>query len=106
MNNEIKNLGSKPLDELKTYFEDMDLDKLKKLRTHLDDLYYNVGDSGLSDFRYDVLKEVLDERAPDFMEGIGAKVGVNESAKLDEAARKQDGGTRTAAAGGPAGVSA
>jgi len=82
MNNEIKKLGLKPLDELKTYLEDMDLDKLKKLKTHLDDLYYNVGDSGFSDFRYDVLKEVLDKRTPNFMGGIGAKVGVNESAKL------------------------
>ena len=82
MNNKITELESKSIVQLEDYAINIDLDKLKKIINHLSNLYYNVGESGLSDFRFDILKEILETRDPTYEIGVGANVGVNESVKL------------------------
>lgn len=41
------------------FLEEHDLETLERLKLYLDDLYYNNGDSGVSDLRYDLLKDYL-----------------------------------------------
>tara|TARA_Y100000385_G_scaffold151195_1_gene156730 strand:- start:1121 stop:3040 length:1920 start_codon:yes stop_codon:yes gene_type:complete len=68
----IKNYSD---NKLKKYFETEKLDVLHKMKLYLDNLYYNEGkDTGLSDYQYDVLKEVIKYRDPNYVLPVGAKI--------------------------------
>ena len=52
-----------------------DLDFLHKIKLYVDDLYYNTGsETGLDDYKYDILKDYLQERDPEYVPPIGAKI--------------------------------
>lgn len=44
---------------LKEYLKNQDVKLLEKVKVQLDDLYYNTGDSIVSDENYDILKDIL-----------------------------------------------
>jgi DNA ligase (NAD+) len=53
---------------------DKDLTKLKKLKSHLDDVYYNTGDSVVTDSEYDAIKEEIMRCDPNYVPEVGAKI--------------------------------
>lgn len=63
-------------EELKKYFKTTDLQTLHNLKSEADDLYYNTGESYLDDQVYDMLKETLSKRDPDFIPPVGATIRV------------------------------
>jgi DNA ligase (NAD+) len=70
---------NKSLPELKKYFQKEDLAVLHKLKLELDDLYYNTGESVVEDVKYDLLKEILKKRDPDYSPPVGAKLREGEN---------------------------
>lgn len=66
---------------LEKYLETENLDKLHKLKIYIDDLYYNVGKSPITDWKYDILKETLQRRDPSYIVPIGAKIRNSENRK-------------------------
>jgi NAD-dependent DNA ligase len=61
--------------KLKKYFETENLDVLHKMKLYLDNLYYNEGkDTGLSDYQYDLLKDIIKYRDPNYVVPVGAKI--------------------------------
>jgi NAD-dependent DNA ligase len=50
------------------------LSELKKTKKYLDDLYYNTGDSKVTDEQYDHLKESIAELDPDYVPEVGAQI--------------------------------
>jgi NAD-dependent DNA ligase len=68
----IKNYSD---NKLKKYFETENLDVLHKMKLYLDNLYYNEGkDTGLSDYQYDLLKDIIKYRDPNYVVPVGAKI--------------------------------
>jgi NAD-dependent DNA ligase len=67
----IENITEK---ELLKYLEEEDLLILHKLKLYYDNIYYNSGDSGIEDWRYDLIKDKLKERDPEYVPPIGAKI--------------------------------
>ena len=67
------------IQDLKTYLYTENLDILHKLKTELDDIYYNTGNSTLEDQRYDMLKDVLKKRDPNYIIPVGAKLREGEN---------------------------
>jgi DNA ligase (NAD+) len=66
--------------KLTEYLSKTDLDTLHKLKLYVDDLYYNTDkDSGLSDWQYDLLKEVLVQRDPDYKVPVGTRIREGEN---------------------------
>lgn len=57
-----------------------DLKVLHSVKIYLDDLYYNTGSEGLSDEKYDILKDYLQERDPGYVPPIGTQVRDSENA--------------------------
>jgi len=71
----IKKLAKYSDNELEKYFNTEKLPKLHEIKLYLDDIYYNTGkDSGFSDFQYDLLKEILQKRDPNYVPPVGAKI--------------------------------
>jgi NAD-dependent DNA ligase len=61
-------------EELKKYFKTADLETLHNIKTEVDDLYYNTGESYLDDYTYDMLKDILAKRDPNFVPPVGATI--------------------------------
>jgi len=62
------------------YFNMESLDKLHALKLYADNMYYNEGkDSGISDYQYDILKDTLTRRDPNYIVPIGAKIREGEN---------------------------
>jgi DNA ligase (NAD+) len=55
------------------------LEELKKLKLKADDLYYNTGESIMSDTEYDLLKEEIQKRDSGYKPGVGAKLREGEN---------------------------
>jgi DNA ligase (NAD+) len=55
------------------------LSVLHETKLYLDDLYYNTDESSVSDTNYDVLKEYLTIKDPDWQPPIGCKIRANEN---------------------------
>ena len=71
----VKKIGKYSDNELEKYFNTEKLSKLHELKLYLDDIYYNTGkDSGFTDFQYDLLKEILQKRDPNYVPAVGAKI--------------------------------
>ena len=57
------------------YIETESLSILHQVKLHTDDIYYNTGkSSGLTDWRYDSLKETLNKRDPDYIVPTGTRI--------------------------------
>lgn len=82
MNINITEISNKSVKDFTDYINNIKITELKNLKEYLDNLYYNIGDTGLEDYKYDLIKETLEKRDPSYIAGIGANVGVNESVKL------------------------
>lgn len=67
------------IQDLKSYLHTENLDILHKLKTELDDIYYNTGNSTLEDQRYDMLKDILKKRDPNYIIPVGAKLREGEN---------------------------
>ena len=66
--------------DLIEYFNTENLEVLHKLKLYLDDLYYNtVFEPQLSDWQYDILKEILVKRDPSYIPPIGTKIRKNDN---------------------------
>jgi DNA ligase (NAD+) len=60
------------------YLNNMELEKLVQIKNYLDDLYYNSGDSFVSDEKYDLLVEKIKELDPNFIKvGTTLREGEN-----------------------------
>ena len=80
MNTLVKKISKYSDNDLQKYFNTEKLDTLHKLKLYLDDIYYNTGqDSGLKDYQYDMLKETLDKREPDYVVPVGARIREGEN---------------------------
>lgn len=67
-------------EQLKVYFDNEKIETLHKIKLYADDIYYNTGEfSGLSDWSYDMLKETLEKRDPDYVVPVGAKLREGEN---------------------------
>lgn len=69
--NDIKSLNTK---KFKKYIETEDLLILHDIKLYNDDIYYNSGKTELSDVQYDMLKDIIQKRDPDYIPPIGAKI--------------------------------
>ena len=73
----ISNYSNK---KIHAYFIKTDLDFLHDMKLYVDDLYYNTGEnSGLTDEQYDILKDTLQQRDPNYIIPIGAKLRKGEN---------------------------
>jgi DNA ligase (NAD+) len=72
----IQNYDTK---KMKKYCSKADLDDLHTLKLYLDDLYYNTADPELSDQLYDILKDTLMKRDPEYVPPVGAKIRKHEN---------------------------
>ncbi len=71
----IKYLNNLSTNDFEKKINTYDLNFLHKIKLYLDDLYYNTGiESGLDDYKYDILKDVLQERDPKYVPPIGAEI--------------------------------
>ena len=67
-------------EDFKKYILSEDLSTLHQLKLHADDLYYNTGkSSGLEDWKYDFLKEILTLRDPNYVIPTGTKIREKEN---------------------------
>lgn len=81
METKIKVLSKYSDIELERYFNKEELSFLHELKLFLDDRYYNTGeDTGLSDYQYDILKETLQKRDPNYKPPIGTKIRKGDNA--------------------------
>lgn len=81
MESKIKVISKYNDAELERYFNKEELSFLHELKLFLDDRYYNTGeDTGLSDYKYDVLKETLQKRDPNYKPPIGTKIRKGDNA--------------------------
>lgn len=72
---------SKYLDkDLQEYFNKEKLDVLHTMKIYSDDLYYNTGKADVfKDYQYDMLKDILAKRDPDYVVPIGARIREGEN---------------------------
>jgi len=76
----IKKISKYSDDELFKYFNKTDIKILHEMKLYLDDIYYNSGlSTGLNDFQYDLLKETLQEREPNYIPPVGVKIRSGEN---------------------------
>lgn len=76
----IKKLSEYSDEKLEDSFDNLSLSILHEIKIYADDIYYNTGmSSGLSDWQYDMLKETLVRRDPDYVVPIGVKIRKNEN---------------------------
>jgi DNA ligase (NAD+) len=75
----IEKINSLSTKEYKKYLSEEKLTILHKIKLHLDDIYYNTGESSVEDYKYDLLKETLTIRDPDYVPPVGAKLRQGEN---------------------------
>lgn len=75
----LDQIKSYTIKEMKKYCMKEDLKKLHNLKIYLDDLYYNTDHTDISDNIYDILKDSLIKRDPDYIPPIGAKIRKHEN---------------------------
>lgn len=80
MDNTIKKISKYSDNDLQDYFNTETLEKLHQIKLYADDKYYNTGESsGFSDYQYDILKETLLRRDPEYVVPIGARIREGEN---------------------------
>jgi len=70
--------------DFKDYIDRESLSVLHQVKLYSDDIYYNTGNSsGLTDWKYDSIKETLNKRDPNYIVPTGTRIRQNENrAKL------------------------
>lgn len=63
-----KTFSDIPKKNIKSFFEKHTQEDLYKLKLHLDDIYYNTGETEIPDWKYDILKEYIGDKS------VGAKL--------------------------------
>ena len=61
------------------YCQKTELKTLHSLKLTNDDLYYNTSKTPIPDWKYDILKETLEKRDPDYVAPIGTRIRKNEN---------------------------
>jgi NAD-dependent DNA ligase len=80
MDKKISEIATYSDKDIQSYFDTEDLYLLHEMKIYADDIYYNTGkSSGLDDWQYDMLKDTLKRRDPDFVLPIGAKIRTHEN---------------------------
>ena len=80
MDKEIKKISKYSEQELQLYAQTENIVNLHKIKLYFDDIYYNTGkSSGISDWQYDIIKESLSDRDPNYVVPIGVKIRENEN---------------------------
>src|SRR3990167_7745484 len=79
MQNQIKEIEPLTKHELESYLNNKNLLTLQKLKIHLDDLYYNTGESTLEDWQYDMIKDVIIKRDKSYIPTVGATLREGEN---------------------------
>jgi NAD-dependent DNA ligase len=80
MNKYIKKINSLSIGDLQECFNSEPFEFLNQIKIYIDDLYYNTGnDTGLTDEQYDMLKDTLISRDPNYIPPIGAIVRETEN---------------------------
>ncbi len=86
--NKITNIFLKKIDsedfDLDEYIESLDNKKLEKILRDLSNIYYNEGESLVSDEIFDLMKDELEKKDPEneFLNEIGAPIDSKEKVKL------------------------
>jgi DNA ligase (NAD+) len=76
----IEEMSAMSGQELQEYLNTEPLKGLHAVKLYSDDIYYNTGQSsGLTDWQYDILKDTLERRDPDYVVPIGAKIREGEN---------------------------
>ena len=70
----VDKLNSMTKQEFDDFLKKENLSTIHNLKLYLDDLYYNTGEDTIEDYRYDVLKEILVQRDPDYVPPVGAEL--------------------------------
>lgn len=77
--NNLPTIKKYSIRQMEKYCNTHDLDELHKLKLHLDDLYYNTDETELPDTLYDILKDTLTKRDPNYIPPVGAKIRKHEN---------------------------
>ena len=76
----IKKIKEYDTKNMKKYCMDYtDINDLHNLKLYLDDMYYNTDSPGLSDNLYDILKDSLIKRDPNYIPPVGAKIRISDN---------------------------
>lgn len=66
--------------DFKKYIDTENLSVLHEVKLYSDDIYYNTGNSsGLTDWKYDSIKETLNKRDPNYIVPVGTRIRENEN---------------------------
>lgn len=66
--------------QFQEYLDTEELHTLHSVKLFIDDVYYNEGrDVGFSDYKYDMLKETLTRRDPEYVVPVGARIREGEN---------------------------
>ena len=79
MEKKVERLENLSFDDFSKEIDKESVEYLKKLKVHLDDVYYNTGDTVLSDERYDYIRDALLKREPGYKPEVGAKLRKGEN---------------------------
>jgi DNA ligase (NAD+) len=80
MNKQVDKIAEYTEDELLLYSQTENIDTLHKIKLYLDDLYWNTDqDSGLKDWQYDILRDSIQDRDPNYVVPVGVKIRENEN---------------------------
>ena len=80
MDNKIKSLSKYTDEKLQDYFNKENLKKIHEMKLYADNNYYNEGkETGFDDYQYDMLKETLQRRDPNYKVPIGTKIREGEN---------------------------
>ena len=80
MEKKIKEIASLTDIEMKVLFEKESILFLHELKIYADDIYYNTDkSSGLDDWKYDILKDTLKRRDPNYVVPVGARIREHEN---------------------------
>lgn len=80
MDKKIKSISKYNDEKLQEYFNTEKLSILHEIKLYADHNYYNEGkETGFEDYQYDMLKETLQRRDPDYVVPVGAKIREGEN---------------------------
>ena len=68
------NIEKMNMEEYKKFLSEENIEDLHSLKLYLDDIYYNTGNSSISDIKYDMLKDTLIKRDKTYIPQVGAKL--------------------------------
>lgn len=77
LSSKIENISDQK--QIESLLHKTDLQSLHSLKLYLDDLYYNTGDSVIEDWKYDLIKEIIQKRDPNYVPPVGAELRKGEN---------------------------